>query len=376
MTFRVDPEALDQAAALLERNRGVVPDIQGFIAKYLAKGTANQLGGQGLLAYFTYDHDEQIERADHRLQWVNGVWQSGAVNLGVSAATYRATETHNAAELDATIRIPILQQRPALDPDSAHWDEHFAPAADFDDVADPTRAVSSPPDEPTDSLEPKAAEVAQWVGKVNDTVSLNWWLRYAIKEVYGRDPVKEALDWLAGDWTVFARYAVAWKHVAFSMAAMSDNIAHTDDALAATWEGNAATLGLTWMQQLHGAMTVETDFYDRFLYGTCEGYIEIAYYGYENLNYLVGELIDLLLEAALAILGLVTDGLSTIAAAVIALCDAILFIVDFFRQIYHAGKVLTAITGLPEEPPLVIADLLLADPDPLGRNCISVPASK
>ncbi|BEL02742.1 hypothetical protein Q0Z83_009330 [Actinoplanes sichuanensis] len=376
MTFRVDPEALDQAAALLDRNRNVIPDIQRYITKHLSKGTADQLGGQGLLAYFSYNHDEQIERADHRLHWVNGVWQSGAVNLGVSAATYRSIEKQNAAELDAAIRIPVLLQRPALDPDPAHWDHHFAPAAGFDDVADPTRAVASPPDEPTDSLEPKAAEVAQWVGKVNDTVSLNWWLRFAIKEVYGRDPVKEALDWLAGDWTVFARYAVAWKHVAFSVAAMTDNIAHTDDALAATWDGNAATLGLTWMQHLHDAMTVETEFYDKFLYGTCEGYIEIAYYGYENLNYLVGELIDLLLEAALAIMGLVTDGLSTIAAAVIALCDAILFIVDFFRQIYHAGKILTAIAGLPEEPPLVVADLLLADPDPLGRNCISVPASK
>jgi hypothetical protein len=376
VTFRMNPDALDQAAALLDRNRDVVPDIQAYISKYLAKDTANQLGGQGLLAYFTFDHDGQIERAHHRLNWVNGVWQSGAVNLAVAAAQGRVTDAGNAAEIDAAAPNSVLMPKPKVDPDPSHWDEHFRPAAGFHDVADATRAVSSPPDESTSSLEPKAAEVAQWVGKVNDTVSLNWWLRYAIKEVYGRDPIKEAIDWLSGDWTVFARYAVAWKHAALSVSAMTDNVAYTSDALAAHWEGNAADRALLWVQGMHGAMKPEVDFYDKFLFGLCEGYIDIAYYGYENLNYLVGELIDLLLEVALALMGFVTDGLSTVAAAVIALCDAILFIVDFFRQIYHAGKIATAIAGLPEEPPLAIADLLLADPDPLGRNCISVPATK
>lgn len=374
MTFRVEPQALDQVAALLERNRAVVPDMQSYIATHLSKGEWNQIGGQGLLLWFSYHHDEQIARADHRLNWVNGVWQSGAVNFGVSAAQYRSVDADAAARLDA--QLQHLGPGPAVDSDPSHWDYTDRPAATFGDVADTHRAVSTPPNEDIDSLEPQAAEIAQWVGQINDLVSMNAWVRLAIKEIFGRDPIKEVLDLLAGDWTVFAHYAVAWKHVGFSVAAMTDNIERTDDALAPHWEGNAANSALTWLQKMHGAMTTESGYYDTYLFGVCKAYIEVAYYGYENLNYLVGELLDLVLEAITALMGFVTDGLSTIAAAVIALCDAIMFIVDFFRQIYYAGKSISAIAGMPEEPPLDIAELLLADPDPAGRNCISVPATK
>lgn len=374
VTFRVDPQALDQAAALLERNRAVVPDMQSYISTYLAKDAWNQVGGQGLLLWFSYDHDEQVVRADHRLHWVNGVWQSGAVNLGVSAAQYRSVDAETAAHMDAQLRR--LGEAPHVDSDPSHWEYSDRPAATFNDVADPHRAVSTPPNDSIDSLEPQAAEVAQWVGQINDLVSMNAWARFAIKEIFGGDPIKEALDLLAGDWTVFAHYAVAWKHVGFSVAAMTDNIEHTGDALAAHWTGNAADAALTWLQKMHGAMTTEFGFYDTYLFGVCKAYIEVAYYAYENLNYLVGELLDLVLEAATALMGFVTDGLSTIAAAVIALCDAIMFIVDFCRQLYYAGKSIAAVAGMPEEPPLEIADLLLADPDPAGRHCISVPATK
>ncbi|BFU45667.1 hypothetical protein KRMM14A1004_39040 [Krasilnikovia sp. MM14-A1004] len=370
----MEPQALDQVAALLERNRAVIPDMQSYITQYLSKDEWNQIGGQGLLLWFSYDHDEQIARADHRLQWVNGVWQSGAVNFGVSAAQYRSVDVEAAARIDA--QLQSLSRAPAIDSDPSHWDYSDKPAATFNDVADPHRAVSTPPSDSIDSLEPQAAEIADWVGQINDLVSMNAWARFAIKEIFGRDPIKEALDLLAGDWTVFAHYAVAWKHVAFSVSAMTDNIEHTDDALAPHWEGNAANAALTWLQNMHGAMTTEFAFYDTYLFGVCKTYIEVAYYGYENFNYLVGELLDLVLEAATAVMGFVTDGLSTIAAAVIALCDAIMFIVDFLRQLYYAGKSIAAIAGMPEEPPLEIAELLLPDPDPAGRNCISVPATK
>ncbi|MEV6349431.1 hypothetical protein [Actinoplanes sp. NPDC051851] len=375
MTFKVEPEALDQTAALLERNRAVVPEMQAYIAKYLAKRTADQLGGQGLILWCAYDHDEQIARADHRLQWVNGVWQSGAVNLTVSAAQYRNVEAVTAAGLDAQARR-LGQALPTVDTDPSHWEYGNRPAASFKDVADPTRAISVPPGDDIGSLEPQAAEVAQWVGRINDFVSLNAWVRFAIREIFGRDPIKEALDLLAGDWTVFARYSVAWQHVGFSVAAMADNIAYTDDALASQWQGNSADNALMWLQKMHSAMTTETGFYDTYLAGVCKTYVQVAYYAYENLNYLVGELLDLLAEAFTALMGLVTDGLSTIVAAVIALCDAIMFILDFFRQLYFASNGIAAVADMPEEPPLDIAELLLADPDPAGRNCITVPTTK
>jgi hypothetical protein len=40
------------------------------------------------------------------------------------------------------------------------------------------------------------------------------------------------------------------------------------------------------------------------------------------------------------------------------------------------GNTINAIAGIPDEPPLTIADLQLPDPDPLGRNCITVPATR
>jgi hypothetical protein len=375
VTFKVDPDALDQTATLLNRNRAAVPNIQAYIETYLTKEFTNQLGGQGLFLHFSYHHNEQLARADHRLQWVDGVWQSGAVNFGVSAARYRTADAGAAARLDNQA-WHLGDTTPTVDSDPSHWDYNSGPAATFADVADPLRAVSSPPDDDIDSLEPQAAEITDWVGNISDYVSMSAWLRAIIQEIYGRDPVQEALECLSGDWTVFAHYAVAWKHVGFSVGAMTDNIEHTDGALAPHWQGNAADEALTWLQKMRGAMTNETGFYDTYLFGVCKGYIDIAYYVYQNLNYLVGELLDILAEVGLALLGLITEGAATVVAAIVAICDAIVFILDFARQLYYAGETIDAIAGIPDEPPLEIADLLLPDPDPLGRNCITVPTTR
>ncbi|GAA2344538.1 hypothetical protein [Dactylosporangium salmoneum] len=374
MGFQVDPPVLDKVAGLLNRNRAAVPDMQAYITKYLEKGTAEQISGQGLLSWFTYDHDGQVERADHRLHWVSGVWHSGAANFTASAASYRSVDVETAARMDA--QLQRLGERPKIDPDPSHWDYSSRVAAGFTDVMNPHGAVSIPPNDDISSLEPKAAEITKWIGDLNDLVSMNAWVRFAIKEIYGRDPIQEVIQLFSGDWTVFAHYAAAWLHVGRSVDAMRHNIAYTDDALAPHWEGNAADAALTWLQQLDAAMGAEVSFYDDYLFGVCKAYIDVAYYGYENLNYLVGELLDFILESVTALLGVVTDGLSTVAAAIIALCDAIMFIVDFFRQIYYAGKSVAALVDMPDEPPLTIADLLLPDPDPNHSNCISVPTTK
>jgi len=375
VTFKVEPDALDQAAALLNRNRAAVPEMQAYIQSYLTKGFTNQLGGQGLFLHFSYHHNEQLARADHRLQWVDGVWQSGAVNLAVSAAQYRSSDASAAARLDQQA-WHLGDTKPAINVDPSDWGYNGATAAAFNDVADPLRAVSSTPNDDIGSLEPQAAEITDWVGNISDYISMSAWIRAIIQEIYGRDPVQEAIECLSGDWTVFAHYAVAWKHVGLSVCAMTDNIEHTDGALAPYWQGNAADEALTWLQKMHSAMTIETGFYDTYLFGVCKSYIDIAYYVYQNLNYLVGELLDLVAEVGLALLGLVTEGAATVVAAIVALCDAIVFILDFARQLYYAGNTINAIAGIPEEPPLAIADLLLPDPDPLGRNCITVPATR
>jgi hypothetical protein len=371
MTFKVDPAALDGVAALLRRNGACVLDIHTYITSQLEKGVWEQLGGQGLPEWFIFNHDELIARAHERLDWVASVWHSADVNFAVSAEGYRRTDVESAARMDA--QVVRLASRPQLNTDRTQGPLEARDAASFRDLTDPLTPLGAGPPEDVGGMEPKAVEIAQWVGKVNDVVSMNWWIRNLIKEIFGRDPIEEVLQLFSGDWRVYARYAHAWVRVGGAVRNMTHNIELTDDVLASSWSGNAADAGLLYLERLRGAMEVEHSFYNDYLFGVCKAYLELAYWGYEILDYYVGELLDLLLESIGIFSGIFTEGWGAVIDALTALVDGIMFIIDFFRQIYHGYKAVAGLMGMPEESPFEIQRLLLADPDPSGINCVSPP---
>ncbi|MBB4959971.1 hypothetical protein [Micromonospora polyrhachis] len=374
MTFTVDPEAIERVSALLQRNRERVPEITGYIDRHLAKGTAEQVGGQGLPAWFTFNHDDLVHRAEERLEWVSRVWHSAAVNFAASAADYRRTDRSVAANMDNQLPHTSHPPTPPTTPD--RWPSHARTAASFQDVADPLDNLHHGPPSDVSGMQPKVAEIAKWIGNINDVVSMNWWLREVIKEMYGRDPIEEVLQIFSGDWQVFARYGHAWLSAGGAVSDLRSNIEYVDDALAWSWSGNAADNAIFYLQQLTDAMKLEKDFYD-YLFDICKGYVEVAYWGYQILNYLVGELIDLALESIGIFTGLFSGGWGTIIDAIIAAADAVMFIVDFFRQLYHGWQLAAAVIGMPSvEPPSDLPKLLLSDPDPAGRNCIYIPVPR
>lgn len=220
-------------------------------------------------------------------------------------------------------------------------------------------------------MKPKADEIAQWIGGINDAVSMNFWIREVFKELIGRDPVYDVIQMFSGDWEVFGRYGHAWLTAGGAVDDMRSNIEYLDDALAQTWSGNAADAAFSYLQHLSAAMGNEKAYSD-YLFDVCKAYLEMSYWGYELLNYFVGEAIDLALESVGIFSGIFTGGWGTVIDAFIALADAIMFIVDFFRQVYHGWNIVAAAMGIPtEEPPFTLPALLLDDPS--GRSCIAPP---
>jgi hypothetical protein len=105
------------------------------------------------------------------------------------------------------------------------------------------------------------------------------------------------------------------------------------------------------VQRLHAATTLEAQFF-YYLYNVYKAQVEIAYFSYEMVNWLVGELLDLLAEGVACYLT-TTTLVGPIVVGLVGIADTIAFVLDSLRQVYHGFRAVAAAVekpGADEEP--------------------------
>jgi len=339
--FEVDPSAIDRFADQLGRFRASATAVVEFIDIYQSMETVEEVGGQGLLNYFWLGHSDHVHRAQTRMRCTDTVAFLAELGFRDAAGFYRRTDLAAAERLDRSY--------PGARPAESEWVGNTPPEAlRFEDRYDPREHLHKPE---AGELQPKAAALASGVGAIADGSSMSWWARQILIEVVGRDPIKDVIEAFSGDWEAVARLAEGWMRCASTVSAMRSTMSHADEALNMVWKGNAADAAVDFVQRLTDATLLEVRYFE-YLYEISKAHIDIAYFGYEMINYLAGELLDLLAEAIIAFL---TSG--TVAGPVFvgiwAVVDAIIFVVDTVRQIYHGYRVAAAGIGRPygdEEP--------------------------
>jgi hypothetical protein len=356
MTFRVDQQGLRAFAELMFRNAEAAGGIKRFLSDRLEISEFEQVGGQGIPYWFTFSHDRLVARAQVRLTLLQDALDHTGFNVRDALADVRELDFANAAAMDAT--LDPWTHPPVLTVD--RLPAGFRATMQFGDNAHPLDRLTATLGADVSDMEPKMSALDRFSGRLTDIASENWWLREMIIHVFGRDPVRDLCELFSGDWQVFARYAQVWAACGRAVADIDGNIHYSGDALGGVWEGNAADAAIAYLHRLADGVRAEIAFYD-YLVATCKAYLDLAYLAYLEVDYVIGELIDL---ACTAFEFGVTVSVPFAGAAyqnfrllVLVLAG----IVDNVRAWCHGVQWMEAVGELPkEEPGCPLEHLVLA----------------
>ncbi|MDT5036972.1 MAG: hypothetical protein QOE03_2157 [Micromonosporaceae bacterium] len=104
----------------------------------------------------------------------------------------------------------------------------------FNDGAEPT-AYLKPIGEPEEIKDPLAT-----FQEALDTLDPGAWVMNAINDLFGSNPVEEAMARLGGDWVAYAKCAEAFRNLGEFFQAVGWNLKWGNDSLDGWWSGQAA----------------------------------------------------------------------------------------------------------------------------------------
>ncbi|MGW6934637.1 hypothetical protein ACWGE0_31565 [Lentzea sp. NPDC054927] len=144
--------------------------------------------------------------------------------------------------------VPDRRMGPGLRPDAA---------TEMREVEDPTgylKRVSG------GRIEDRFGNANDVLGKFTDFFSPSALIRKAIKKAWhGKDPYDDFMDTLAGDFKLWARYAIVWMDLAKFCNALVLNIQTNNTDLNDYWSGKAADAAFLYFHQLAVDIAIQRD---------------------------------------------------------------------------------------------------------------------
>jgi hypothetical protein len=241
--FGVEPAALHELAALLDRARQHVDGAR----KYLAKMEEFE-GGEGLLGGCLEGHRAAYDALGG---WLDRIADpalaetSGA--MSDSARYYETTDRETAANLDATC--------PATDVDRAREQAGTIPIESegtpwFGDAADPRRYLNEEPGDYHEQLATKmswwdATSAMSWAGEAIETVSnVAVWLSLLDRPYH---PQERLVQPFIGDWAGARAASDVLRAVGRAVNSVATNIQWGAQSAERVWQGNAADAAVAYL---------------------------------------------------------------------------------------------------------------------------------
>lgn len=284
--FAVNPADLQAFANLLGGPAGQAGNQQeaaGEASRYLTRNaTLPQDTTDSLFGRVGLKHKEIMSLVSQGFSNTGRAAGGSAQALIEVAQYYESTDAANAALVDAT--IPHTQ--PIEGPTPSHISLTGLPDAAAKLVTPQVPADFPDPSEPI-------REVLNWLTGSGEIEQL-------VTEMLGWNPYQRAGEFFGGDWHAFARAGDAFGAAGECEWTIADNISSANDAVAQTWQGNAADAA----QSYFGVLSGDIDGFGAAVNSLRQGYQELAtsaYLASVGMQDLLHTLTDDVMTAVLAL---------------------------------------------------------------------------
>ncbi|MPZ86042.1 MAG: hypothetical protein GEV28_39005 [Actinophytocola sp.] len=305
MSFSVDLKALEEFGGLLHELSLDAQNIKTRSGEQLYTSVAGEEAPDSLETGLLFSEVTQLcaearKRAEPRMKTVEDVYVGSAWGVGGAQTVYEKTDKGVRARVDAT--YPAVKggrsqdgERPPLNGQKADpgalFHKIFAVDTNVDDV-DVTML---------EDFQPKVTAVENFLDGLGDRLSIQYWVREGLRWVLGFDPIEEVLQLFVGDWRSVAAEALMWKNCGGAYGGIARNT-NLYQYLEHFWTGNAADAALEYFGKVTAGVDAEVEFYD-FLYRLYQEAVHIVYQGYKTVDFLVGTLLDLVIDAGIGNIG-------------------------------------------------------------------------
>ncbi|MFJ8633085.1 hypothetical protein [Streptomyces sp. NPDC093568] len=243
MNFRVEPGAIDGFSKLVGRAADGSAQAVSYTGNHAQIDASVGGAAWDLVAG---DHEQYVNEAKKALGKVKSLLESSEKELTGTAKYYRATDTDEAAKLDATYPGSKVSGG------ASGGDPHdFADASDAVDVL-------KPPGDPSNPLvkyasghadEFQMSPVQKSLGSLLDLGSPSAMAVEASKLLFDFDPFAEVTNWVFGDWNKYNDCSDVWGNLASFCDSVAANVRKGTQNVGLTWDGNAANAATVYFDE-------------------------------------------------------------------------------------------------------------------------------
>ncbi|MFE5817374.1 hypothetical protein [Streptomyces sp. NPDC056479] len=243
MNFRVEPGALDGFSKLVGRAADGSAQAVSYTGNHAQIDASVGGAAWDLVAG---DHEQYVNEAKKALGKVKSLLESSEKELTGTAKYYRATDTDEAAKLDATYPgSKVSGGGSGGDP------QDFSDANDAVDVL-------KPPGDPSNPIvkyasghadEFQMSPVQKSLGSLLDLGSPSAMAVEASKLLFDFDPFAEVTNWVFGDWNKYNDCSDVWGNLASFCDSVAANVRKGTQNVGLTWDGNAANAASVYFDE-------------------------------------------------------------------------------------------------------------------------------
>ena len=280
MSFKVESADIMSYADLVRRAKDDMRAGSDYLKTSVADLADNPpSGGSQLWKGVLNQHRNLVGRVDTALNRYENVLQGSEFELMKSARYYERTDTEEASRVDSTYpgglgKVP----KPSAE----------ATSQGFNDREDAREAIKSDKSlfgkdgpladrynrvvgERAESFEESIgngkvlATVGNGVGMVLDFTSPSTLINEGLKLAFNFDLLDDFAQMVAGDWGQFDDMEDVWKDLQKLSSAVATNIAGGNETLSATWQGQAATSGWHYFNEVVKKLKEFADRFDQII---------------------------------------------------------------------------------------------------------------
>jgi uncharacterized protein YukE len=230
-----------QASPGLIRQFGGILDKQEKHSEIASTYVNDNLGisdrDDGLIAEFLTSHDALQSQVKTAIQQLTAVCKEDALSLREAAKYYETTDQAEAERFDNAY--------PGKDAPTVPT---FVGPFILQETMVPEGRLS-PPKEPDEFQDPMSV-----VNAISNFFSPGYWTQEILDVLIHVRPADQVSEWIAGDWTAFAKCGSAFNSLGFFCSDIGVNVRDNHQLLLRAWSGKAANASLEYFQRLSGSL--------------------------------------------------------------------------------------------------------------------------
>jgi uncharacterized protein YukE len=249
----------------------------------------------GLIADFLTAHENVQSQIKTALLQLTAVCKEDALSLNKAADYYATAEEGAAQRFDNALSG---KDAPTVPP--------FIGPFILGETMAPEGRLSEPKP-PDEFLDPMAV-----VNAISNFLSPGWWTQEVLDVIIHARPADEVSNWIAGDWTAFAKCGSAFNSLGFFCSDIGVNVRDNHQLLLRGWNGKAANASLEYFQRLSASLEEHKKAFESLR----DNYHKVAYAVWE-FSKVAGDLIQMIYDTVFWIVAEILAGAAMAESVVV-----------------------------------------------------------